>query len=410
MSETAVGAVCFAWFMDENDSSAEDGAGENAGPEVEFDEGFGDDATRAQTHIGAGQIAAPAMTIPSGLIDKIAPPVIKIPSALIDKIAPPRPTLESLGLAESARNIMRMLTSDSLGITSIMRGSGLTDSLTSLLAAQVPTLKMRDVARVLGDGMSAKFSAMLTDQALGIADSLTSSVMNQFDSSIFKLFPSWLPDLASLRLHLPTNWRGVKVDVDEIEQDVFRILAEGIPLAWVPSKRVIVLLLNAPDAQARRRVISNNYRGIIGSCLNVAGSLPLSGRPLFLADMIVRAVRALQDGHIEAAQALATNVLDTLLTGYSREALGRSKGGILNPSYAEKLSKDRSWGLQLALRPSFALMRGEHTVHGRHNGFHRNATAHAVTSHQYSRINAVLAVMNATSVLACFARDTEAFD
>lgn len=30
--------------------------------------------------------------------------------------------------------------------------------------------------------------------------------------------------------------------------------------------------------------------------------------------------------------------------------------------------------------------------------------------HQYSRINAVLAIMNATSVLTCFARDTDVFD
>lgn len=373
--------------MDESDAS--DTANETPFIEVDFDDDFDDDVAHFQELIDAGKIPPP--------------PIITMPSDLLDKIVPRMPTFESLGLSAT---LSRMLTPEALGITNIVRGSILTDSLTAQLAARIPTFKMPDVSRLIENSVSAN----LTERMSRVVDSLASSVMKQFDSTILRSIPSWLPDLASLQLHLPTNWRGVKVDVDEIEQDVFQILSEGIPLAWVPDRRVIGLLLDAPDARARRRVISNNHRGIVSACVNVAGSLPLGGRPLFLADTIVRSVRALQDGHVEAAQALATNVLDTLVTGYSRAALGRSKSGMLNPSYANKLSEDRSWRLQLALGATFAVMRGEHTVHERHNAFHRNATAHAVTSHQYSRINAVLAIMNATSVLTCFARDTDAFD
>ena len=389
--------------MNDNDSSpgeGKDAAGKTACVEVELD----DDVAGIQA---LGNIAA-------------LRPIFTMPPGLIESIAPRMPTFESLGLSAAVEgvlgNISHMFTPEALGITDIVHGSRLTESLAAQLAAQMPAFKMPDVARILGDSITANLTGILSAEALGIAsytgwtDSLASSVLEQFDSSILRSLPSWLPDLATLRPHLPTNWRGVKVDVDEIEEDVFQILSEGIPLAWVPDKRVIGLLLDAPDERARRRIISNNYRGITETCLTVAASLPLGGRPLFLADMIVRAVHALQDGHVESAQALATNVLDTLLTGYSSAALGRSKGAVLNPSYAEKLTEERSWRLQLALRPSFTLMRGEHTVHERYNGFRRNATAHAVTSHQYSRINAVLSIMNATSVLTCFARDTEAFD
>lgn len=380
--------------MDESDSSGT--ANEYPFIEVEVDDDSDDDVAHFQALIDAGKIPSP--------------PIITMPSDLLDRIVPRMPTAESLGLSSTLDNLSRMLTPEALGINNIVRGSVLTDSLNAQLAAQIPTIKMPDVARILGDSISVNLSGILFERMSSVVDSLASSVMKQFDSTILRSIPSWLPDLASLQLHLPRNWRGVKVDVDEIEQDVFQILSEGIPLAWVPDNRVIGLLLDAPDARARRRVISNNHRGIISACVNVAGSLPLGGRPLFLADTIVRSVRALQDGHVEAAQALATNVLDTLVTGYSRAALGRSKSGMLNPSYANKLSEDRSWRLQLALGATFAVMRGEHTVHERHNAFHRNATAHAVTSHQYSRINAVLAIMNATSVLTCFARDTDAFD
>lgn len=402
--------MCFARFMDGNDSSSDgggDGAEESSSIEVDLDEELDDDIANIQTLIDTGRIAAPSLDI-------------TLPPALIQSLVPRMPTYESPELFEAVEgvlgNISHTFTPEALGITDILRTSRLTESLAAQLAVQMPAFKMPDIAGILGNSITANLSEVWSAEALGIAsftgwaDSLASSVLEQFDASILKSLPSWLPDLASLRPHLPSNWRGVKVDVDEIEEDVFQILAEGIPLAWVPDKRVIGLLLGASTAQSRRRIISNNHRGIVRSCSTVAASLPLRGRPLFLADMITRAVNALHAGHVEAAQALATNVLDTLLWGYSSAALGRSRGAVLNPSYGEKLAEQRSWRLQLALRPSFTLMRGEHTVHERHNGFHRNATAHAVTSYQYSRINAVLAIMNATSVLTCFAHDTDAFD
>lgn len=368
--------------MNERDSS--DASAANPLVEVEFDDDLDDDVAHFQALIDSGKIAAPIITMPPGFLDKIVPRL---------------PTLDSLGLSATLDNLSRMLTPEVLGL----RESLLTDSVTAQLASQMPTFKMPEL-------LANSISANLTERMSRAVDNLAASVMKQFDSTILKSIPSWLPNLASLQLHLPSNWRGVRVDVDEIEQDVFQILSEGIPLAWVPNRRVIILLLDAPDAQARRRVISNNRRGIVTTCANVVSSLPLGGRPLFLADTIVRAVRAFQDGHVEAAQALATNVLDTLLSGFSRAALGRTMGSMLNPEYSRQLAEERSWRLQLALRPSFTLMRGEHTVHERHNAFHRNATTHAVTSHQYSRINAVLAIMNATSVLTCFARDTDAFE
>ena len=81
---------------------------------------------------------------------------------------------------------------------------------------------------------------------------------------------SWISELTKgLKLgrpHLPWNWRGVETEPDELEDEVRAILEEGIPLAWVPSARVIELLLAAPDASSRRRVISNNHKGILTSC------------------------------------------------------------------------------------------------------------------------------------------------
>ncbi|PKI91152.1 hypothetical protein CW368_07790 [Actinomycetales bacterium SN12] len=223
---------------------------------------------------------------------------------------------------------------------------------------------------------------------------------------------SWIGDLTKgLQLgkpHLPSNWRRVETEPDDLEDEVRVILEEGIPLAWVPSARVIELLLAAPDASSRRRVISNNHKGILTGCERLVSRLPQK-RALLYGDMIRKAVNALRDEHVEAAQSLATNVLDTLLTQHSKDALDVPIGVVTNAASYKKFRK-QSWRLTLAVHPATTVMSGRYGVDDRPSGYRRNATAHAITRHQYNRINAVLAVMNATSVLTCFVRDTPAFD
>lgn len=217
-----------------------------------------------------------------------------------------------------------------------------------------------------------------------------------------------LPSLAESKRHLPRNWRSVDVDPDEIESEVREILEEGIPLAWIPAPRVIDLLLDAPDAAARRRVIANNHRGILTSCEQLAGRLS-SPKALHYADIVRSSVRALRDGHTEAAQALASSLLDTVVGNHSRDALGLALGSLKNAS-AYTVTRKRGWRFTLALHPLTVVMSGTHTTKKPTRRYNRNATVHAITRQQYTRVNAVLAIMNATAVLTCFVRDTPAFD
>lgn len=217
-----------------------------------------------------------------------------------------------------------------------------------------------------------------------------------------------LPPLAESKRHLPRNWRSVDVDPDEIETEVRGILEDGIPLAWIPAPRVIDLLLDAPNAAARRRVIANNHRGILTSCEQLAGRLS-SPKALHYADVLRSSVRALRDGHTEAAQALASILLDTIVGNHSRDALGLTLGSLKNTS-AYSVTRKRGWRFTLALHPLTVVMSGTHTTQKPTRRYNRNATVHAITRQQYTRVNAVLAIMNATAVLTCFVRDTPAFD
>lgn len=215
--------------------------------------------------------------------------------------------------------------------------------------------------------------------------------------------------IRSLRTrHVPPNWLEVKLDPHAAEADVRGVLADGIPLGWVPSAAVVQRLLDAPDQAARRRVISNNWRGILNDCNEVAEGLP-APRALFLADMIRAAIRAIRDGHPEAGQALATNVLDTTISQFRVPELSIDKGAILNPDRQEWLV-GHGWRIALSLLAVHATMVGKFGLDHRGSAFHRNVTSHAATRRQYNRINAVIAVMLATSTLACYVRDTSAFD
>lgn len=217
------------------------------------------------------------------------------------------------------------------------------------------------------------------------------------------------PLLRSLKLQrVPSNWVDIDLDPDDAKESIRAVLADGIPLGWVPSERVVQLLLHAPDARARRRIITNNRRGILNDCDEVLGALP-APRAMRYADKLRRATAALRDGHTDAAQALATNILDTLVGHFIAPALGVPRSTLVNPTWNHKLLAD-GWRLALSLLPLETVMRGQFDVDHTGTGFRRNATVHAVTERQYNRINATIAIMLATSVLACAVRDTSAFD
>jgi len=111
----------------------------------------------------------------------------------------------------------------------------------------------------------------------------------------------------------------------------------------------------------------------------------------------VSVVEMLESGHPEGAQALAANLLDTML----RETLD-------SPSHRQvtdqrtRLSID---ALPLRAAMVFGGIWGAHTEFWQSRGdaipreFTRHGSAHAVSRRQYSRINAVIALMHITAYI-----------
>lgn len=211
----------------------------------------------------------------------------------------------------------------------------------------------------------------------------------------------WDSLFASLRslaeTFFPPNWK----DVEHPEFDVIEtiLLDDGIPLAWVPNQAMLQALFDAPDAAARRQVIGRRWKRAVSDCEDVLGEVShasLQRHQPFAADVVC----ALRDGHVPAAQALATNLLDSILRrSFSKSSLKvvttNKKGGV-------RFDLD-----DYQARAAFTLapIWRAYAEYWESQGdpiprtFGRHPSAHAVSRTQYSRINAVVALMLVTSLL-----------
>lgn len=191
---------------------------------------------------------------------------------------------------------------------------------------------------------------------------------------------------------LPPNWTGVR-SLDQIEN---LALDEGLALAWVPPVDVLNALLAAPSMQERRRILGRRWKRIVAACSESldttcdAGVIRYRSFAQNVIDMLVH-------GHPEGAQALGANLLDTMLL----ETLDKPSVRQVTDQRKRLLIDDLPWRAAMV----FGGIWGSHTEFWRSRGdaiprgFSRHGSVHAVSRAQYSRINALLALMHVTSYI-----------
>ncbi|MFE3037030.1 hypothetical protein ACFXKY_35925 [Streptomyces canus] len=236
-------------------------------------------------------------------------------------------------------------------------------------------------------------------EAAGVAARLRES-MEPVHAFMRQYWHDMFATLESLKDYIyPPNLREAQPSIREFEQ---LLLEEGIPLMWVPGPKVVRALLDAPDAVERRRVIGRRWKGIVTHCSTVIDSVDhpdLQESRGFALDCVA----ALRDGHNNPAQALAANLLDSLMRSHFRSA------------DRVKLTSNKKGGAKFDLNDhevrvalTFAPVWYAHAEYWPKNGdpiprvFGRHPSAHGVSRSQYSRINAVYGLMLVTSVLKFF--------
>lgn len=200
----------------------------------------------------------------------------------------------------------------------------------------------------------------------------------------------------------PENWEGVSPRPSLAELEGF-LVDEGIPLMWIPQPAAVQAILRADTASVRRRVIGRRWRGIVTDCEEVLRNIDHDAL-LEERDFALSCVNALRDGHARPAQALAANLLDTALCHLDND-LRRELTNNKFKQNGVRINLD-DYTIRAAL--TFAPVWSAHAQFWIDKGdavprvFGRHPSVHAVSRQQYTRINAVIALMVVTSVLKFF--------
>lgn len=224
-----------------------------------------------------------------------------------------------------------------------------------------------------------------------MAESLAKAILPQIEPILANL-RSLAGDLLS-RL-LPANLRGVQFSFGDLE-----VLAEeGITVYAVPSASVVRRLLRASTTAARREVLGRYFEQIMSDCDQLLDECvaQITREAVVFARAGLAAAR---DGHSQAAQALWTNTLDSLLRSAYEPTVRR---WFTDSEHASEQRRSLQVRTYLVVQP---------IAHGHHRYrpddgdriprvFSRHASAHGVSRRQYSKRNGAQALLLLVSLIA----------
>lgn len=190
---------------------------------------------------------------------------------------------------------------------------------------------------------------------------------------------------------LPPNWpHGDEVTIPENLEAL--LLDEGLPLAWVPPNATLLKVFEASSPGERRKALGSRWRSVAQACVAELGAIDDDELAEFVG-FALEAAESLLDGKSSSSQALSANLLDSI----PRDVQHQGQTGDHRTEEAPRhrrlpaTRRHRAWR-HLGL-PRRVLARKVP------NQFSRHGSAHAVSRRQYSRINALIALMHVVALL-----------
>ncbi len=214
-------------------------------------------------------------------------------------------------------------------------------------------------------------------------------------------FANMFANLAKLAESVwPPNWRGVDTPPHETLDSM--LLDEGLCVAWVPPSSILSRLFVAETPQQRRKIIGANWNRIAAAAKAELDHVTAPGLKHHVA-FAHNAVDAVLTGNHQAGQALAANLLDSILrsefTSGDRKTITNQRDRLDIEDYPLRLALVLGgiWGAHGEFWPD----RGEKIP----LRFSRHASAHGVSKRQYSRVNAAISLMHVTALLRVIQSD-----
>lgn len=212
-----------------------------------------------------------------------------------------------------------------------------------------------------------------------------------FLSRLQPLLATW-----SFRFYPPNLQAITGLTIEEVEAVV---MLDGIALYAVPRTEIAEQLVHAQTTAARRDVLGRRWKAISADCRIAVQNCtadPVARYGVFL----LSALDALDAGNTNAAQAMAASVIDTVINEYfGGDRQKYTPGGKTKDAAAYEGFTLREF---VAFAPLWQAYQPYWTSKGDPipQSFSRHATVHGVSARQFSRRNAVQAVMFAAGLLA----------
>jgi hypothetical protein len=203
---------------------------------------------------------------------------------------------------------------------------------------------------------------------------------------------------------VPANLSSLSVEDWDRLQEFSR--EEGLVLAWVPRPALVEALLRAPDAAAREQLLLMAEADVLEDCDACLDEVTHPDM-MELAGFVRQAVASYRGGCQAPAQALATNVVETIARHHLHRAAtltftGKGVSQRIKAAFGEPLGDDvclRVWRFELVGSAVFAAYREDYDYQARGSAYNRHGTVHCVNPSVYRPVNALRAVLLATALL-----------
>lgn len=220
-----------------------------------------------------------------------------------------------------------------------------------------------------------------------------SDVLGETRQKLADLF-SWLNTERYDAASLPSNWDGIKMkDYGLLEQ---LLLDEGLALAWVVEPKLLTQLLTAESASKRREMLAEHWEEIIDRCCRLLEAITLPALAEWRG-FALNIAAALNSGHAETAQALAANLIETMLIknfGWKKKSkkMAKEKQPEMTPETIHRCM------VYSGLRGVFSHFPPDDEAKIP-SKLSRHASAHAVSTTQYTLTNSLIAFMHVVAYL-----------
>jgi len=304
----------------------------------------------------------------------------------------------------------------------VLKGGLGPDFTSSALSSLMPALSiepswMKQMKLINSDVY--KLSGLGQSNLTALSSILTKNLDFGFEKTAAKLAAqfatqqtSWLNTIGPLLARLNTSFYPSNLqDIEDLEFEEVEavVMLDGIALYGVPRQELAEKLIRAETTAARRAILGRRWKAISADCRAAVDACSSSTVAPYVS-FAVAALDALDGEHTEAAQALAASLLDTVVNGY----FGKQRYDLTPNGKTTTTAEYEKFTLRefIAFAPLWQAYQKYKTEDGDPipNTFSRHASVHGVSARQFSRRNAVQAVLFVSSLLLFLDEEASALE